>query len=329
MKVLVTGGAGGVGRWVVRELLAHGHQATAAGRTPDREAIEGSAYEVLDCLDYPRLLELVSRHESVIHLAGIPSLRRDMARQTFEANCMGTYNVFEACVETGIRKIAVASSINALGQWYGVKPLPVRYFPIDEDHPQLLSDPYSFSKKVLEDIGEYYWHRHGISSVSLRITWVINPMRGLEHVNAIRAHGPGVEFLVRNYWTWVDSRDSARAFVAGIEADYEGAHNLFINSDQNIVGLDSRALANHFFPEAQEWREDIQGDAALVSCRRAREVLGWEPTIRLRPEYGWEMQPSAPLTPDTVVTPGPQRRRPRPPESEQHQGSAPGQQSRQ
>jgi nucleoside-diphosphate-sugar epimerase len=314
MKVHVTGGAGGVGRWVVRELLARGHQVTAAGRTPGRETVEGSVYEVLDCLNYPRLRQLVSQHEAVIHLAGIPSLRPDMARETFEANCMGTFNVFEACVEAGIPRIAVASSINALGQWYGVKPLPVRYFPIDEDHPQLLSDPYSFSKKVLEDIGEYYWHRHGIHSVSLRITWVINPWRGQEYVNTMRAYGPNVEFLVRNYWTWVDSRDSARAFVAGIEADYQGAHKLFINSDQNIVGLDSRALANHFFPEAKEWREDIQGDAALVSCRRAKEILGWEPIYRLRPEDGWNLQPSAPLTPDMVMTPGPPRPHRRPPD---------------
>ena len=277
MKVLVTGGAGNVGRFVVRDLIARGHEVTAAGRTPDRQ-IEGASYATLDCTDLEAVRREVREHESVIHLAAIPYPRRGVSCKIFEINCLGTYHVYEACAEAGIRKIAVASSINALGMFFGVKPLPVRYFPIDEEHPQLCSDPYSFSKQVTEEIGEFFWHRNGISSVSIRIPYVVDP-RGQERLELMRDKDPTKAGLVRNYWTWVDARDSARAFAMGIEAPYEGAHVLFVNDRVNCMGRPSRELAAMCYPEVTDWREPIEGTESLVSCRRAKEVIGWEPAF--------------------------------------------------
>jgi nucleoside-diphosphate-sugar epimerase len=78
--------------------------------------------------------------------------------------------VFQAAVEAGIRRVVCASSINALGYNFGVE-FPegqLRYFPIDEDHPLHTTDPYSFSKQMIEEIGSYFWRREGVSSVFLR-----------------------------------------------------------------------------------------------------------------------------------------------------------------
>ncbi|MDH7569936.1 MAG: NAD(P)-dependent oxidoreductase [Armatimonadota bacterium] len=282
MKVLVTGGAGRVGRWVVRELLARGHEVTAAGRTPNVE-MTGARYVTLDCTDAAQVFRVVGEHDTVVHLAAVPHPRRNTSIEIFRINCLGTYNVFEACAIAGIRKLAVASSINALGQFFGVKRLPVRYFPVDEAHPQLCSDPYSFSKKVTEEIAEYYWHRHGISSVCIRIPYVADPegksaawLRQLRQENPFEDH-----FLVGNYWTWIDARDSARVFALGIEVEYEGAHVVFANDRVNCMGIPSRQLAARAYPEVTDWREPMEADEALVSCRRAKELLGWEPL------YSW------------------------------------------
>ena len=51
-------------------------------------------------------------------------------------------------------------------------------FPIDEDHPTYTTDPYSFSKQVIEDIGAYFWRREGISSVFLRFPAVYDMDEG-------------------------------------------------------------------------------------------------------------------------------------------------------
>ena len=67
-----------------------------------------------------------------------------------------------------------ASSINALGNGFGVRPIPVHYFPIDEAHPGSTSDVYSFSKQVLEEIAAYFWRRESVSGACLRFPWVFD-----------------------------------------------------------------------------------------------------------------------------------------------------------
>ena len=70
-----------------------------------------------------------------------------------------------------------ASSINAFGCFWGNTDITPRYLPIDEAHPTYTTDPYSFSKTVIEEIGDYYWRREGISSVALRLPAVWSQAR--------------------------------------------------------------------------------------------------------------------------------------------------------
>jgi UDP-glucose 4-epimerase len=171
MKVLVTGGTGNVGRAAVQRLVAHGHQVTVIGRRPDIE-IEGAAYRRCDITDFDTLRTHVRGVEGIVHLAAIPYPGGAPGEEVFRVNCSGTYNVYRAAADQGVAKIASASSINALGYNYGLVSFPIRYFPIDEDHPTHTTDSYSFSKQVVEDIGDYFWRREGVSSVNLRLPGV-------------------------------------------------------------------------------------------------------------------------------------------------------------
>ncbi len=110
--------------------------------------------------------------EAIIHLAAIPAPMMASGEEIFRINCTGTYNIYEAAAQEGIRRIATASSINWLGFYYGVRNSQIRYFPVDEDHPNFTTDAYSFSKQVTEDIAAYYWRREGISSTCLRMPGV-------------------------------------------------------------------------------------------------------------------------------------------------------------
>jgi nucleoside-diphosphate-sugar epimerase len=171
MRILVTGGNGTVGKEVVRRLVGHGFQVKVIGRTRDAE-IPGVTYEVCDITKYQALRDAVRGFDAVVHLAALPSPASGTSDQVFLINVQGTFNVFKACEEEGIRRVVQASSINALGVFYGLKESPIRYLPVDEDHPCLSSDSYSFSKHVIEEIGDYYWRRSGISSVALRLPFV-------------------------------------------------------------------------------------------------------------------------------------------------------------
>jgi nucleoside-diphosphate-sugar epimerase len=181
MKILLTGGTGNVGRATVARLVQNGHDLRVIGRRAldelDHERLgehffDGAEYVQCDVNDYDALREQVQGMEGIVHLAAIAYPGGGPSQEVFRINCSGTYNVYQAAAEEGIRKISCASSINALGFNYGLVPFEIVYFPVDEQHPTHTTDSYSFSKQVTEDIADYFWRREGISSINLRLPGV-------------------------------------------------------------------------------------------------------------------------------------------------------------
>lgn len=171
MRVLITGANGYVGQAVTTHCVNLGWDVRALDLDADAN-VDGTDYVQCDVTDYDAVRSAVQGRDAIIHLAAIPTPAQNPGPTVFRVNTTGTFNVFEAAADEGIRRIAQASSINALGCAWGPNEMRVDYFPIDEDHPINPADPYSFSKKVIEDIGAYYWRRDGISSVALRLPWV-------------------------------------------------------------------------------------------------------------------------------------------------------------
>lgn len=174
MNVLVTGGTGTVGRLTVERLVSEGHSVHVIGL--DEEPDVGAAtYARCDINDYAALKEQLRGIEGVVHLAAIPHPGGGTAERIFEINCGGTFNVYQAAAEEGVKRVVSASSINALGFNFGVVPFALSYFPIDEEHPTCTTDVYSLSKGMLEDTAAYFWRREGISGVCLRLPFVFDP----------------------------------------------------------------------------------------------------------------------------------------------------------
>jgi len=171
MKVLVTGGAGHVGKATTERLIGLGWEVRVIGLEREID-IPGAEFANCDVQDFRALREQVRGCQAVVHLAAVRSPHLAPAPTVFGVNVMGTFNLFEAAAAEGIHRVVQASSINALGCAYNLTDFAPQYFPIDEDHPSVTTDPYSFSKEVIEDIGEYFWRRDGISSVALRFPWV-------------------------------------------------------------------------------------------------------------------------------------------------------------
>ena len=171
MRILVTGGSGAVGKAVVERLVKNGYSLRVIGRKPGLE-FEGAEYQTCDINDFARLREVMRGCESVVHMAAIPNPALATPDEIIRINCSGTFNVFQAAAQEGIRRVIQASSINATGQFFGVKPAPLHYLPIDEEHPVFSTDAYSFSKNIIEQVGDFFWRRDGISSLAYRLPWV-------------------------------------------------------------------------------------------------------------------------------------------------------------
>jgi NAD(P)-dependent dehydrogenase (short-subunit alcohol dehydrogenase family) len=180
MRLLVTGGVGSVGRVAVARLIRKGHTVRVLDREPEAEIeqevladIQGAEYRQADITDFGSLAPHFEGMDAVVHLAAIPHPAGGTEPEIWTVNCNGAFNVYRAAADAGIKRVVSASSINALGYNYGIKTFPIEYFPMDEEHPTFTTDPYSFSKRVLEETADYFWRREGISGVCLRLPFVL------------------------------------------------------------------------------------------------------------------------------------------------------------
>ena len=167
MRVLITGGAGLVGKPVSEKFVQNGWDVRVIGIEPDCD-IDGVSYTQCDILDFAAVSKQVEGCDAIAHLAAIASTPLKPNDVIFNINVSGTYNVFEAADRAGVKRIAQASSINALGSYWGCDDRKFDYFPLDEDHPPHTTDAYSLSKQLVEEIAAYYHRRSGIDSVSFR-----------------------------------------------------------------------------------------------------------------------------------------------------------------
>lgn len=176
MNILVTGGLGSVGQPLVKLLVSHGHRVHVIGRRPgseiDATLLAGATYASCDINDFSALRDQVRGRETIIHLAALAHPAAGPGHEIFRINCSGTFNVYEAAAQEGIRRVVTASSINAFGFNFGIKSFPIQYFPLDEAHPSTTTDAYSFSKQIIEEVAAYYWRREGISGVCFRLPYV-------------------------------------------------------------------------------------------------------------------------------------------------------------
>lgn len=177
MRILVTGGMGDVGRPMVRWLLDKGHEVRVLDLKCE-PTIEGAECREGSIMNFEKLHDHMQGMEGVIHLAALREPGMAAETEIFHVNVDGTFNIFRAAADAGIKRVVCASSINALGYNFGIT-FPqgqLRYLPIDEEHLTYTTDPYSFSKGMIEEIGRYFWRREGITSLFLRYPAVYNPL---------------------------------------------------------------------------------------------------------------------------------------------------------
>ena len=287
--VLVTGSAGGVGAWTVDALADAGREVVAVDRDapPSDDRRDDVDYVAADLTDYGETRQVVdaAAPDAVVHLAAIPHPEDHAGSRVFANNAESAYNVFDAAGAAGAR-IAWASSescygtVFAEGDW-----LPDR-LPIDEETPTEPEDPYGLSKVVGEEIAASAARRHGVSAVSLRLSWVTFP--GDERLREAReTFDPATADPSGNCWSYVDVRDVVAAIEAAIDPEtaIDGHEAVLIVAAENFLGRDTAATIEAVRGDLPA-ECDLRGDESVFDCAKAKRVLGWEPTHSWRDEVG-------------------------------------------
>ena len=296
-RILVTGGGGFLGRMVIEKLLKHkantglGYEIRSLDLIPCH--VEGVDHSVGSILDVTDLSRAMRGCDVVVHLAALLGVERTEERRLdcLQINIQGTINVMNSCALENVGKVVFASSSEVYGDQ--------TQLPIAESNPVNPKSIYAVTKLAGEEFVRAYAERYGMKHTILRF---------------FNAYGPGQvgQFVISRFVKAVSegqppllmgTGEQTRAFCYGsdiadgtvraIFSDSANGHTINIGNDTEPVTM--RELAetvirisgkHHLEPRLANPEEadrepgrDIQ--RRLPSLQRARDLLGYEPSVPL------------------------------------------------
>jgi UDP-glucose 4-epimerase len=291
VKVLVTGGAGFIGSHVTDVFLDAGHEVWAlddlsSGRRENLRPEVKLVVADIRSADAATMVE-TGRFEIMCHLAAQMDVRRSVADPRFDAevNVAGFLNLLEAARKSGLRKVVFSSTGGAI---YGDQDV----YPAPESHPTRPVSPYGVSKASGELYLGYYRAQYGLQSVALRYANVYGPRQN-PHGEAgvvaifserlIRGETCTINGDGRQTRDFVYGPDVARANLLAATRDVQGAINIGtgIETDVNRLYALLAKAAGSDRPATHAPAKPGEQMRSSVDPARAREVLGWRPTVAL------------------------------------------------
>ena len=271
-KVVVTGGSGRLGQFVIRDLLAHGYEILSLDKVPPREKLCPSwLADLRHCGD---LFEALRDAYGIVHLGAYqaPNLAPDA--ETLSNNVSATYNVLRAAADMKVRRVVIASSTAAFGFIYAKKLWAPDYLPLDEHHPSKPQDSYGLSKVLGEQSAD------SIASVNRDMTISSLRFPGVNFdlsYESFRERWRNPASRASGFWTYIDARDAATTCRLALEAKFTG-HEVFIASAaKNCMIQPTLALVRKYLPKGAKVKKVAGTHWSCVDSSKARRILGFKP----------------------------------------------------
>ncbi len=309
--ILVVGGAGYIGSHMVKDLVARGERVVVLDNLSlgHRAAVRGAELVVGDLRDRATLDAVFGRHEieCVIHFAALASVGRSMREPEayYDNNVGACANLLAAMRAHGVRRLIFSSSAATYGE--------PRHLPIDEEHPQVPTNPYGETKRVMEQMVRWHGVAHGTAGVALRYFNAAGadpegelgehhePEEHLIPLVLLTALGrrPAVQVFGTDWSTadgtcvrdYVHVNDLCQAHYQALERlrrrgdEAAGCEAFNLGNEQGSSVLEVIETASRVVGRPIPWvvAPRRPGDPArlVASSSRAREVLGWRPRYDL------------------------------------------------
>lgn len=299
MKVLLTGGAGFIGRWVAKRLLDDGHQIwilddLSNGSETNLEEFRGHPglmqFIKGTILDEALLSDIFTQHRFDIcyHLGASINVQDsiDDPRTTFNNDTIGTFYILEQCRKHRT-KMVFMSTCMVYDRCSDEKG-------ITEEHPTKPASPYAGAKIAAENMVMSYYHAYGLPTV------VIRPFNTYGPFQKTGGEGGVVAIFIQNALQGKDLKiygdgnqtrdllyveDCARFVVeAGYSDRGDGqiinaglGEDISINELAKLIAQDRVPIRHveHIHPQSEI-------DKLLCNYNKARHIFGWEPQVSLK-----------------------------------------------
>ncbi|MBF9060321.1 NAD-dependent epimerase/dehydratase family protein [Rhodobacterales bacterium HKCCSP123] len=286
MRIMFTGGSGKAGRHVIPYLLRHGHRVLNVDRVPLE--VEGVDNRIADITDAGQMFDVMSsyagfdelepgtgvpRFDAVVHFAAVPRILMTSDNECFRVNTLGTYNVIDAALKLGIRKIVFASSETTYGVCFADGERKPEYLPVDEDHPTVPEDSYAMSKVVNEATARSFQRRSGADIYGLRINNVVEPH---EYAQNFPAYIADPALRRRNFFAYIDARDLGQMVDRCLHVDGLGYEVFNVSNDGHSVDRTTAELIGEFYAGVPLTRDMGERETFFANAK-AKAMLGFAP----------------------------------------------------
>ncbi|MDA3839730.1 MAG: GDP-mannose 4,6-dehydratase [Patescibacteria group bacterium] len=285
-KCIVTGGAGFIGSNLVDELIKRGDEVVIVDNlsTGKKENINSKArFHKEDIRNLERLTSIFEGADYVFHLAALarvqPSIEDPLTYH--DVNVNGTHNVLEAARQAGAKKVIFSASSSAYGDQ--------KEMPLHENMPVNPMSPYALHKYIGERYLRLYNEVYGLPTVALRYFNIYGNRQPLEGAYCLvmgvfanqRLRGEKMTITGdgENRRDFTSVVDAVRANILAAESDKVGkgevinigrGKNYSVNELAAMIGGPSKNI------EAR-----IEPKETIADNTKAKELLGWEPTVEL------------------------------------------------
>ncbi|PLX21285.1 hypothetical protein C0584_03100 [Candidatus Parcubacteria bacterium] len=285
-KCLVTGGAGFIGSNLVDELIKRGDEVIiiddlSAGK--EENINKKAEFHKVDIRDLDKILPLFNGIDFVFHLAALPRVQPsiDDPITYHDVNVNGTLNVFEAARQAKVKRVVFSASSSAYGNQ--------EKMPLKEDMLASPLSPYALHKFIGENYAKLYNEIYGLETVSLRYFNVYGDRQPLEGAYCLVMGIFANQRLKGEPMTITGTGENRRDFTSVV--DVVKANILSTESDKvgkgEIINIGRgknysvNELADMIGGPRKNIEPRIEPKVTLADNTKARELLGWEPSVDL------------------------------------------------
>lgn len=293
MKILVTGGAGFVGRNLVEKLSKDKHIVTifdnfSNSKIENIEYLIGknTKYIIGDIRNYDEIHEAIQDNEIIIHLAAVISVKDSInfPKKTYDVNVKGTKNILNACKNSSIKKIISSSSAAVYGE-------PLKKVALKETENQNPISPYGRSKLLMEnEITRFcrenkfqyiifrFFNIYGIGQSEEYAGVITKFLKNIKENKKIEIFGDGSQ--TRDF-IFID--DVVDIILKSIKSDKSGIFNFGTGKPFSIIQLAKKIILFSRKSIEIKYYPSIKGDIknSYADMTELKKIFKYTPKFRL------------------------------------------------
>ena len=283
MKILIVGGAGEVGKYLMKDFSKQGHEVTILDRAIKTQEMHKLpiTYFQGNLIDGALVDEIAKGKDVIIHLAWSFA---DEPHTIFEEDIKGHLNLLEAAASSGVKNFIYTSTATVYGR--------AMLHPVTESHPCLIGDArkplYALGKYTAEELCRYYHKERGLPVTVFRFWWAFGENIGGRHLRDLirkSLNSQPLEMVRGAGGAFLTMEDLSRAIASAVAKPTASGQtynlgSLFLTWEEigaAIVNLTHSKSSIQLVPSDQWKGPAFLNEVWDLTWDKAKQDLGFEP----------------------------------------------------